>query len=120
MTYLDELLSLRQNGRGRHRAVQHKPMPTTTTVVAALRTGYAWLGRTPSMAALGGFLLYVLLSSYLGELMSLPVPGLFNVGVLLGLLQFVGFFALATRGPRTDCRGDPHGGELGEPVESYR
>ncbi|MEU1627602.1 DUF485 domain-containing protein [Streptomyces sp. NPDC020096] len=117
MTYLDVLLSLRSNGRGRHRAVQHKPM---ATVAGALRAGYAWLGKAPSMAALGGFLLYVLLSSYLGELMSLPVPGMVNVGVLLGLSQFAGFFALATRGPRTDCRGDPRGGELGEPVELYR
>ncbi len=124
MTSLDVLQALRPHGHGRHRAAEHRTpaalrnaAPQATTW---LHQVYRWLGRAPSMAALGAFLLYVLLSSFLGELMSLPVPGLGNVGVLLGLSQFAAVFAFAAHDLRTDCRGDPAVGELGEPVESYR
>ena len=120
MTYLDVLLSLRPHGRGRHRAAERATLNALRPYGDWPRLAGRWLRRTPSMATLCGFLLYVLLSSFLGELMSLPVPGLGNVGVLLGLSQFITFFGFAAHGLRTDCRGDPWSGELGEPVESYR
>ncbi|MDF3287669.1 DUF485 domain-containing protein [Streptomyces silvisoli] len=124
MTCLDVLLSLRPHGRGRHRAAERRTSAATLNALASCgswlsRAGY-WLGRAPSMATLCAFLLYVLLSSFLGDVMSLPVPGLGNVGVLLGLSQFAAVFGFAAHGLRTDCRGDPAVGELGEPVESYR
>ncbi|MCQ4040705.1 DUF485 domain-containing protein [Streptantibioticus rubrisoli] len=124
MTSLDVLLSLRPHGRGRHRAVERGALAEYLNRLRARRSWprriYYELRRAPSMATLVGFLLYVLLSSFLGGVMSLPVPGLGNVGVLLGLSQFIVFFAFAAHGLRTDCRGDPWSGELGEPVEPYR
>ncbi|MFD4192247.1 DUF485 domain-containing protein [Amycolatopsis thermoflava] len=43
---------------------------------------------------LGWYLLYVLLADYAHEFMSTKLVGNFNVGLLLGLLQFVSTFLI--------------------------
>ncbi len=55
--------------------------------------------RTPRVAAPAGFGLYIVLSAYAEGLMGTVLPGGLTVGVLLGLAQLVGFFALAADGP---------------------
>lgn len=40
------------------------------------------------------FLLYVLLAAYAHDFMATPVPVFVNMGILLGLLQFVSTFAI--------------------------
>lgn len=40
------------------------------------------------------FLLYVILAAYFHDFMAIPVPGFVNMGILLGLLQFVSTFAI--------------------------
>jgi uncharacterized membrane protein (DUF485 family) len=42
------------------------------------------------------YLAFVLLAAYAPELMAVPVVGAINVGLLLGLAQFVSTFAIAT------------------------
>nr|WP_236751057.1 DUF485 domain-containing protein [Actinoalloteichus hymeniacidonis] len=45
---------------------------------------------------LGWYLLYVLLADYAHEFMSIKVIGNINVGLILGLLQFVSTFLITT------------------------
>ncbi|WP_420836401.1 DUF485 domain-containing protein [Cellulomonas endophytica] len=45
-------------------------------------------------AFLAWYLLYVLLSTYAVDLMSTPVVGALNLGILLGLAQFVSTFLI--------------------------
>ena len=49
-----------------------------------------------SAAFLLWYLIFVLLASYAPGLMAVPVLGNINVGLILGLLQFVSTFAIAT------------------------
>ena len=49
-----------------------------------------------SAAFLLWYLLFVLLASYAPGFMAVPVLGNINVGLILGLLQFVSTFAIAT------------------------
>ncbi|WP_309130539.1 DUF485 domain-containing protein [Brevibacterium sp.] len=47
-----------------------------------------------SIAFLAWYFLYVILSTYAHDFMSTKVVGLINVGLILGLLQFVSTFAI--------------------------
>ncbi len=47
-----------------------------------------------SIAFLAWYFLYVILSTYAHDFMSTRVVGLINVGLILGLLQFVSTFAI--------------------------
>ena len=49
-----------------------------------------------SAAFLLWYLLFVLLAAYAPGFMAVPVLGTINVGLILGLLQFVSTFAIAT------------------------
>jgi uncharacterized membrane protein (DUF485 family) len=55
----------------------------------ALRRSHRRFGVRATAVAVGGFLLYVLLSSFLPALMNTPVSGHLTIGLALGLGQFV-------------------------------
>jgi uncharacterized membrane protein (DUF485 family) len=55
----------------------------------ALRSSHRRFGVRATAVAVGGFLLYVLLSSFLPALMNTPVSGHLTIGLALGLGQFV-------------------------------
>jgi uncharacterized membrane protein (DUF485 family) len=55
----------------------------------ALRRTHRRFGVRATAVAVGGFLLYVLLSSFLPSLMNTPLSGHLTVGLALGLGQFV-------------------------------
>jgi len=48
------------------------------------------------IAALVWYLLYVVLATYASEWMGTPVIGVINIGLILGLLQFVTTFAITS------------------------
>jgi len=54
-----------------------------------LRHGHRRFGVRATVVAVGGFLLYVLLSSFAPALMNTPVSGHLTIGLALGLGQFV-------------------------------
>ncbi|WP_345710475.1 DUF485 domain-containing protein [Kineococcus glutinatus] len=101
---------------------------------AVTRTAYQDVRESPEFAALrrrfrrfvfpmtGLFLVwyftYVLLADYAHGFMSTPVVGNVNVGLLLGLGQFVSTFAITTAYVRwADRHFDPEADELRQRVE---
>ena len=64
---------------------------------------------------LGWYFLYVLLAAYARDFMSTKLVGNINVGLVLGLLQFVSTFAIATVYARwADKQFDPTAEQLRE------
>ncbi|GIG37125.1 DUF485 domain-containing protein [Cellulomonas pakistanensis] len=61
---------------------------------AELRSRFRRFAFPMTAAFLGWYLLYVLLSTYAEDLMSTRVVGALNVGLLLGLGQFVSTFLI--------------------------
>ncbi|MCF7551078.1 DUF485 domain-containing protein [Pseudonocardia sp. WMMC193] len=69
-------------------------------------------------AFLTWYLAYVLLASYAPAFMAIPVVGAINIGLILGLLQFVSTFAITTWYVRwADKRFDPHAKAIREEIE---
>jgi uncharacterized membrane protein (DUF485 family) len=74
-----------------------------------------------SAAFLLWYLLFVLLASYAPVFMAVPVFGAINVGLLLGLLQFVSTFTIATLYVRyANKHLDPAADRLRERIEGRR
>ncbi|MBB3074125.1 DUF485 domain-containing protein [Streptomyces violarus] len=61
--------------------------------LAALRSAYRLLRRISTLAALGSFVVYVVLSCYAPGLMGSKVTGELSLGMALGILQLVVTFA---------------------------
>ncbi len=61
--------------------------------LAALRSAYRLLRRISTLAALGSFVLYVVLSCYAPGLMGAKIAGELSLGMALGVLQLVVTFA---------------------------
>ncbi|WP_307790888.1 DUF485 domain-containing protein [Streptomyces actuosus] len=61
--------------------------------LAALRSAYRLLRRTSTLAALGSFVAYVVLSCYAPGLMGSRIAGELSLGMALGVLQLVVTFA---------------------------
>jgi uncharacterized membrane protein (DUF485 family) len=67
------------------------------------------------------YLAYVLLASYAPALMAIPVLGNINIGILVGLLQFVTTYAIATIYARyAGTRIDPLARRIRTRVEASR
>ncbi|MFF2515848.1 DUF485 domain-containing protein [Streptomyces sp. NPDC058086] len=61
--------------------------------LAALRSAYRLLRRISTLAALGSFVVYVVLSCYAPGLMEAKITGELSLGIALGVLQLVVTFA---------------------------
>ena len=61
--------------------------------LAALRSAYRLLRRVSTLAALGSFVVYVVLSCYTPGLMGARIAGELSLGMALGVLQLVVTFA---------------------------
>ncbi|MFJ8364105.1 DUF485 domain-containing protein [Streptomyces sp. NPDC093984] len=61
--------------------------------LTALRSAYRLLRRTSALAALGSFVVYVLLSCWAPGLMGSKIAGELSLGMALGVLQLVVTFA---------------------------
>ncbi|WP_371673990.1 DUF485 domain-containing protein [Streptomyces sp. NBC_00289] len=61
--------------------------------LAALRSAYRLLRRISTLAALGSFVVYVVLSCFAPDLMGSKIAGEFSLGMTLGVLQLVVTFA---------------------------
>ncbi|WP_234341489.1 DUF485 domain-containing protein [Streptomyces sp. NRRL S-646] len=106
-----------------------------------LRRAHRRSGVRMTAVAVGGFLLYVLLSSFTPELMNTPLHGHLTLGLALGLGQFVVMALIArrhivhmrthvdpiTRGFRTQARrrqpeqpSRPAESPASRPTEGYR
>jgi uncharacterized membrane protein (DUF485 family) len=73
-----------------------------------------------TVAFLAWYLLYVLLSSYAHDFMAIRVFGNVNVGILLGLGQFVTTFLITTLYVRHAGRStDPIADEMRERLEAH-
>jgi uncharacterized membrane protein (DUF485 family) len=73
-----------------------------------------------TVAFLAWYLLYVLLSSYAHDFMSTKVFGNVNIGILLGLGQFVTTFLITTLYVRHAGRStDPIADEMRERLEAH-
>ncbi|MGY1711903.1 DUF485 domain-containing protein [Geodermatophilus sp. SYSU D00758] len=73
-----------------------------------------------TVAFLAWYLLYVLLSTYASDFMSTDVFGNVNVGVLLGLGQFVSTFAIThLYVAHANRRTDPIADEMRERLEAH-
>lgn len=67
---------------------------------------------------LAWYLLYVLLASFAPEFMATPVLGNINVGLVLGMLQFVSTFAITIAYIRfADRQLDPLGSKIRDEAE---
>ncbi|MBS1694579.1 MAG: DUF485 domain-containing protein [Actinobacteria bacterium] len=72
-----------------------------------------------TVAALLWYLLYVLLAAYAPGFMSQPVVGNINVGLVLGLLQFVTTFGITSAYVRyADKTLDPRSARIREEMEA--
>ena len=72
-----------------------------------------------TLAFLAWYLLYVLLSAYARDFMGMSVFGNINVGLLLGLGQFISTFGIAWAYSRyASRRFDPAATELREAIEN--
>lgn len=86
---------------------------------AALRRRLRGFVFPVSAAFLLWYLAFVLLASYARELMTTPVVGAVNVGLLIGLAQFVSTFAVTTAYVRYARRRlDPLAAAIREHVEA--
>ena len=73
-----------------------------------------------TVAFLGWYLLYVLLSTYASDFMATPVFGNVNLGILLGLAQFVSTFVIThLYVAHADKRTDPIADEMRERLEHH-
>jgi uncharacterized membrane protein (DUF485 family) len=73
-----------------------------------------------TVAFLGWYLLYVLLSTYASDFMATPVFGNVNLGILLGLAQFVTTFVIThVYVAHADKRTDPIADEMRERLEHH-
>ncbi|SDC35825.1 Uncharacterized membrane protein, DUF485 family [Geodermatophilus telluris] len=73
-----------------------------------------------TVAFLAWYLLYVLLSTYAPDFMATPVFGNVNVGILLGLGQFVSTFVIThLYVAHADRRTDPIADEMRERLEHH-
>ena len=73
-----------------------------------------------TLAFFSWYLLYVLLSTYASDFMSTPVFGNVNVGLLLGLAQFVSTFAIThLYVSHANRRTDPIADEMRERLEAH-
>ena len=73
-----------------------------------------------TVAFLAWYLLYVLLSTYAADLMATPVFGNVNLGILLGLAQFVTTFAIThVYVAHADKRTDPIADEMRTRLEHH-
>ena len=71
-----------------------------------------------SVAFLIWYLVYVLLAAYAPEFMSTKLAGNLNVGLLIGLLQFVSTFVITTVYVRyADQNLDPRAAEIRDRME---
>ncbi|MFJ1969066.1 DUF485 domain-containing protein [Streptomyces sp. NPDC087903] len=61
--------------------------------LAALRSAYRLLRRISTLAALGSFVVYVVLSCFAPDLMGSKIAGELSLGMALGVLQLVVTFA---------------------------
>ena len=74
-----------------------------------------------TVAFLAWYLLYVLLSTYAPDFMSTQVFGNINIGILLGLGQFVTTFLITTLYVRHASRStDPIADEMRDRLESHQ
>lgn len=114
MSSLDARLNRRPAGR--HRAPRDPSaaaeIPLLMRAVrdltaAGVGTVRGWVARAGVLAPLSGFLLYVVLSAWAGDAMSIPLGGGLNLGILLGLLQLAGFLGSAVRGELRDRASEP-------------
>ncbi|MEN3266967.1 MAG: hypothetical protein V7646_3861 [Pseudonocardia sp.] len=72
-----------------------------------------------SIAFLAWYLAYVLLASYAPGFMAIKVFGNINVGLIIGLLQFVSTFAITTIYVRyADKHLDPAAEKIRQQIES--
>ena len=73
-----------------------------------------------TVAFLAWYLLYVLLSTYAPDLMATPVLGNVNLGILLGLGQFVSTFVIThVYVAHANKRTDPIADEMRERLEHH-
>ncbi|MDO9397799.1 MAG: DUF485 domain-containing protein [Herbiconiux sp.] len=81
----------------------------------ALRKAYRGFVIPATVAFLAWYLLYVLMSNYAHDFMSIKVVGNINVALVFGLLQFITTFALAYLYSRfSNARLDPLARSLDE------
>jgi uncharacterized membrane protein (DUF485 family) len=87
---------------------------------AELRRRFRRFAFPMTVAFLAWYLLYVLLSTYAHDLMSTPVFGDVNLGILLGLAQFVTTFVIThLYVAHADRRTDPIADEMRERLEQH-
>jgi uncharacterized membrane protein (DUF485 family) len=73
-----------------------------------------------TVAFLAWYLLYVLLSTYAPDFMATPVFGNVNIGILLGLAQFVSTFAIThLYVAHANRKTDPIADEMRERLEHH-
>lgn len=85
---------------------------------AVLRRRLRWFVFPTSALFLVWYLAYVLLAAYAPEFMAIRLAGNFNVGLLVGLLQFLSTFVIATVYVRYANRSlDPIATQLREEIE---
>ena len=88
---------------------------------ADLRRRFRSFAVPMTVAFLAWYLLYVLLSTYAPDFMSTPVFGNVNVGLLLGLGQFVTTFLITQLYVRHASKStDPIADEMRERLESHQ
>ena len=86
-----------------------------------LRRRYRSFVIPATVAFLAWYLLYVVLSNWAGDFMSIQVVGNINVALVLGLLQFVTTFGLAYAYARySNAKLDPLARELNDRYETGR
>ncbi|MEU6699676.1 DUF485 domain-containing protein [Pseudonocardia sp. NPDC046786] len=70
---------------------------------------------------LAWYLLYVLLASFAPDFMAIPVAGNINLGLILGLLQFVSTFAITVVYIRfADRKLDPLSSKIRDEIEGAK
>lgn len=70
---------------------------------------------------LAWYLLYVLLASFATDFMATPVLGNINIGLILGLLQFVSTFAITVAYVRfADRKLDPLSSKIRDEIEGAK
>ena len=87
---------------------------------AELRRRFRRFAFPMTVAFLAWYLLYVLLSTYAHDLMSTPVFGNVNLGILLGLAQFVTTFVIThLYVAHANKQTDPIADEMRERLEAH-
>lgn len=65
-----------------------EPIPSSPEL-QSLRSAYRSFGAAATLVSVGGFLAYVLLSSFAADVMNQPLAGHLTIGLALGLCQFL-------------------------------